>query len=533
TTYLPLVLSSTTNVVDINGQQFNIWGSASGFTSGRIIVDPVFSAIGYQNAGVFDGLKILTNGNAEFSNSGVTRFFNQVRFDSTLSNGTYTYTLPGATGTIALVGGAGVGTVTSVSALSIGTSGTDISSTVANSTTTPVITLNVPTASATNRGALSSTDWTTFNNKQNALTNPVTGTGTTNYLPKFTGASTIGNSQIFDNGSNVGINRNNPTRTLDILGGSGIGTVLKLEGASGTTTYLQLAYNGATNSQSGYIGYNSSSQMQFFTNDTLRATLDASGNLGLGVSPSAWDTTLSKAIQLNGGSLWGYSTSQINLLQNGFYNTSGDIAYVNTASASAYRQISGVHSWYNAPSGTAGNAISFTQAMTLNASGNLSLGNTNDTYKLDVTGTGRFSGTSLILGSNGNGNTQFTINSTTGTAQRIAFQVAGTDQWLIGNGAASQTTNFEIYNTTGTIVYSVNRTTNAATFTGAATFSSSVSLTSGYLSVDGFGNKDTNYITMRSGFAPSDSGGIGFKAIDPSGSGTDGLACYGHDGISL
>jgi len=68
----------------------------------------------------------------------------------------------------------GSGTVTSVSALTLGTSGTDLSSTVANSTTTPVITLNVPTASASNRGALSSTDWSTFNGKQNAIT-----TGTT------------------------------------------------------------------------------------------------------------------------------------------------------------------------------------------------------------------------------------------------------------------------------------------------------------------------------------------------------------------
>lgn len=58
-----------------------------------------------------------------------------------------------------------VGTVTSVAALTLGTTGTDLNSSVANSTTTPVITLNVPTASATNRGALSSTDWTTFNNK--------------------------------------------------------------------------------------------------------------------------------------------------------------------------------------------------------------------------------------------------------------------------------------------------------------------------------------------------------------------------------
>lgn len=65
------------------------------------------------------------------------------------------------------------GTVTSVAALSIGTTGTNISSTVANGTTTPVITLNIPTASSTNRGALSAADWTTFNSKQASL-----GTGT-------------------------------------------------------------------------------------------------------------------------------------------------------------------------------------------------------------------------------------------------------------------------------------------------------------------------------------------------------------------
>ena len=62
-----------------------------------------------------------------------------------------------------------VGTVTSVAALTLGTTGTDLSSSVATGTSTPVITLNVPTASATNRGALSSTDWSTFNSKQAAL----------------------------------------------------------------------------------------------------------------------------------------------------------------------------------------------------------------------------------------------------------------------------------------------------------------------------------------------------------------------------
>ena len=76
------------------------------------------------------------------------------------------------------------GTVTSVAALTLGTTGTDLSSTVANGTTTPVITLQVPTASATNRGALSSADWTTFNGKANAFTY------TSTYIPFGQGTTT-------------------------------------------------------------------------------------------------------------------------------------------------------------------------------------------------------------------------------------------------------------------------------------------------------------------------------------------------------
>jgi hypothetical protein len=57
-----------------------------------------------------------------------------------------------------------------------------------------------------------------------------------------------------------------------------------------------------------------------------------------------------------------------------------------------YNQFQGKHYWSTAGTSTAGNAITFTQAMTLNASGNLSIGNTNNTYKLDVTGTARFTG---------------------------------------------------------------------------------------------------------------------------------------------
>ena len=94
-------------------------------------------------------------------------------------------------------GNISVGTVTSVAALTLGTAGTDLSSTVANGTTTPVITLNVPTASATNRGALSAADWSTFNNKQGAITLTTTGTsgaatlvGNTLNIPQYNGGTT-------------------------------------------------------------------------------------------------------------------------------------------------------------------------------------------------------------------------------------------------------------------------------------------------------------------------------------------------------
>ena len=104
------------------------------------------------------------------------------------------------------------GTVTSVAALTLGTTGTDLSSTVANGTTTPVITLQVPTASASNRGALSSTDWSTFNGKQAAL---VSGTN----IKTVAGVSLLGSGDVgLIGGTYGGTGVNNGASTITVGG---------------------------------------------------------------------------------------------------------------------------------------------------------------------------------------------------------------------------------------------------------------------------------------------------------------------------
>jgi hypothetical protein len=77
------------------------------------------------------------------------------------------------------------------------------------------------------------------------LTNPVTGSGTTNYLSKWTSGSVIGNSLIFDNGTNLGIGTNSPNTSLHIVAGAGLSSRLKLQ-SDGTAASMVDFNNGST-----------------------------------------------------------------------------------------------------------------------------------------------------------------------------------------------------------------------------------------------------------------------------------------------
>jgi len=103
--------------------------------------------------------------------------------------------------------------------------------------------------------------------------------------------------------------------------------------------------------------------------------IDSSGNLGLGVTPYGWYAGSSAHVfQINNGSFYADSANSVSLASNWGFTTGGAQQYISSSYATRYIQSSGQHIWNIAPSGTAGNAITFTQAMTLDNSGNLLVG---------------------------------------------------------------------------------------------------------------------------------------------------------------
>ena len=207
--------------------------------------------------------------------------------------------------------------------------------------------------------------------------------GTTNYLPKFTSANAIGNSQVFDNGTNVGINEATPSEGKLVINNPNGSTN---NGSTGNSLYLKaqtananlIRFSGAiaTDLLIGRWG-NADAISIGTTAGTEIARFTASGQLGLGVTPSAWQSF--KGLQVGQvGSFasndFGSGNIQTFIGQNTYYDNAG-FKYIQSGTAAMMRMIlGGEFQWHQtSTSGSANGAITFTQAMTLDASGNLSL----------------------------------------------------------------------------------------------------------------------------------------------------------------
>jgi hypothetical protein len=225
-----------------------------------------------------------------------------------------------------------------------------------------------------------------------------------------------------DSSGNLGIGTSSPN-----LGGASKG--VSINGASSAILETNLAGSRAgyfySFSASTILGEFRNLPLVFNTNDIERMRLDSSGNLGLGVTPSAWFTG-GKFFQLT-GDIGFTGTNNNSLRWNNYINSVGN-ADVYTATGRAakftYDVVNGNFGWSQAASGTLGNPVTFTQAMTLDASGNLGIGTSSPSYKIHASGTG------TVFSS---------VTSTNGTAVLSAFSASGSDVALLLNAGGLET----------------------------------------------------------------------------------------------
>jgi hypothetical protein len=201
-------------------------------------------------------------------------------------------------------------------------------------------------------------------------------------------SATLNEHMRIDSAGKVGIGTSSPATKLDVNGdgtfrnGNGVivGTVSNAAG--------WFDFGGSSNVSGAQMSHVNT--LRFLTASTERMRLDSSGNLGLGVTPSGW-ASASKAFQIKGtgssidGAISaGNGTNALVVSNNAYYNAGWKYVFSGSHPAGRYDIDTGTHAWYTAPSGTAGNPISFTQAMTLDASGNLGIGTSSPTSPIHV-----------------------------------------------------------------------------------------------------------------------------------------------------
>jgi hypothetical protein len=295
-----------------------------------------------------------------------------------------TGTLPTANGGTNLTSftSGGVVYASSSSALATGSALTFDGTTLANSTSGTPFSLN-RTGAGTAHIEL----------KQSGTTGAYLGTSGVNDFIIYNGSAA---ELARFNATGLGIGTSSPATKLEVVEsgtGGGIGGIIAATATAGGNAGYGFKTGGTNRWQIYTVGSAGSEALRFYdaNNSAERMRLDASGNLGLGVTPSAWNSGY-KAFVAGGTNsndqVGGIASgSGITIVSTNYYRsaTPSDL-YAGTGFAMQYKQISGEHQWYTAASGTAGNAITFTQAMTLNASGNLGLGTSSPASRLHVVG---------------------------------------------------------------------------------------------------------------------------------------------------
>ena len=274
-----------------------------------------------------------------------------------------------------------------------------------------------------------------------AVTNGGTGITslTAGYIPYGNGTSAFSSSSgLYFSGTNLGVGTSSPSFPIDSVSSSSSTIGLNIRGRSADNIGAMSFSSNDGATQYAYLQTIVANTLAIGTNGTERMRIDSNGFVGIGATPAAWRTGVGlTALQISGGSLWSYASSEVNLAQNYYYGTGGTRYYSTSAAASGYYQGGGQHTWQNAPSGTAGAVCTLTDRMTLDASGRLLVGRTSSDangYFLQLNGTSGYQSGVLMtyagVGSaaiweNSSGALAFGNDGASGTTERMRISSAG------------------------------------------------------------------------------------------------------------
>jgi len=356
----------------------DIGGVGGSGTSGYV---PKFTgASSLANSNIYESPttgNIIINSNVDndftFDVNGDARIQSGLTLLSTISNGTYTYTLPSATGTLAL-------------------------------------TSNIPSVS-----------------------------GTTNYVPKFTSSSAIGNSLIYDNGTNVGIGTSSPTTNTQIVGANGVtdsyGQLFVSTNNTATQDYggqLTLGgyYNGTSNqtafgaisgrkengTSGSALGYLSFATQSGSITEKMRIT--SGGNVLVGGTSS---TNSTAKLQIFGSTTASTNNGQLRINDNTTTTKTLSIGVDGTNSLSFIHSIN--------------DGVAYMPLVLNGLGGNILVGTLTDAgYKLDINGTGRFNGVVYL---SGGANVSDGSSILFGGSNALISGSASSEEMLISAGSTS------------------------------------------------------------------------------------------------
>ena len=205
----------------------------------------------------------------------------------------------------------------------------------------------------------------------------------------------------------------------------------------------------------------SAGDMFFRTNGGTRLTIANGGNVGIGVtSPNA-------KLSLAGGSNINSQNSILYIDTNSYYASGAD-RYITSSTAARYFQLNGEHIWSNAVSGTAGNAISFTERMRIDTSGVVSVATGN--LRLDGTAKLYTNNDDLTISSDDNGN---------GSSGRIMFRTVNQERMRIDNDGLVVLKSMSV-NTTRNLVFEGDSNSTSGNAGAIGMFADGARLTSNY-----------------------------------------------------